>query len=460
MSIVLFQKEAGILVQHSDDSQKIDHVPAYVYRLTMTQEGLLLAKDRKNFIVPEKYFGNVLTRRDIIVEEYKKTTNSLGIILFGRKGTGKSLLSESIANKLLELDIPVFYVESAIPPGLIKAVAKLVGPCLFLIEEFGKIYSEENQAEMVNLFSDSGYNKTMFILTGNGEDDINGNFLNRPGRFLFHIYYDGVDDDVLEEMMSSYELSDTYKFLFRIYNRFNPGSLNTDIFLKLIPYAKNAKSFHEFMELINLLNVPAMCGVQYTLERLMYKGKQTGFTVDTAFIDGVAEITVYVDNEIVEVLKWELGAINKPDGTPFLKGRGFYSNFGSNVKLGNNTTLHVSMTERGIKNIREENGDDKYVSFTIGKCKIMEGMEDYVRLSKKQIEEKEKEKTKSTGETAVDYTTQSVPSAQALSLRLPGFERSPKLDRGAVFETPEGIEGGIPVGRGFFMQPQQAGKSR
>ena len=81
--------------------------PAYYQIKEHPMMGLYLVNKGAKLPVPAELYGSTEKRATKILETYNRKTQGVGVALFGSKGAGKTLLSNVIANKALEQDLPV-----------------------------------------------------------------------------------------------------------------------------------------------------------------------------------------------------------------------------------------------------------------------------------------------------------------------------------------------------------------
>lgn len=144
--------------------------------------------------IDEEFISHVLKR-------YPTMTKSMGILLNGEKGAGKSVIAKTLANKL---GLPIIIINSPVP-GMIDFIAKLDFPCLFFMDEFEKNFAERDfdgeAAAGQSLLSvmDGVYTDGVphvFLLTTNNTH-INENLLSRPGRILYLRKYTSLDPEIV-----------------------------------------------------------------------------------------------------------------------------------------------------------------------------------------------------------------------------------------------------------------------
>jgi len=271
MPTVLSSRDYGIVFKNVDDGVRLDHVPPYVYTLglignPMDGHELLLKKDRKNFNVPPKLYGDNHDYLSMIYDDWRETEGAIGAMLYGKKGCGKTVLSEMIGNKILQNDVPVFLINTKIPAHMIKmTLAACPNGAMVLFDEFEKIYEEDDQKELLILFSDSDLKKVLFVMTVNDAGEINDFLINRPGRVKFWIHYEGIDDRVVSELMEEMKVPKVLRSGIREWARDLGEEVSFDIMKFVCKEALKCTSYAQLVKRIRVLNVPAMRHHDYEL---------------------------------------------------------------------------------------------------------------------------------------------------------------------------------------------------
>ena len=114
-----------------DDLKVEDKIPTGTYDVDFNpMSGYSLTK-RSDFETTEKVYGEHDMLADKMVNRYEHSTKNFGVILGGRKGTGKSLTARLVSEKLLAKDIPTIVVTEN-TPGLAKFLQTIEQSVLFL----------------------------------------------------------------------------------------------------------------------------------------------------------------------------------------------------------------------------------------------------------------------------------------------------------------------------------------
>lgn len=189
--------------------QLVDLLPARVYRYTVreTMAGMDYSLDYADaFKQPERLYGSIFAQKDRILRSYKTQNKNLGVLLHGLGGTGKSTLAKLIALDVVnELQQPVILVQQDSIKHLEYLLANLKQPCMFLIDEFEKMFeSDEDQGFLLTLLDGVYNNNHLFVLTANEKDRINHYLFNRPSRIRYNFYYGALGYDVYSEIVNQH----------------------------------------------------------------------------------------------------------------------------------------------------------------------------------------------------------------------------------------------------------------
>lgn len=151
--------------------------------------------------IPKKIYGDIVPFAKRVCTKYSSKDRNLGVLLVGTKGAGKTITARTIANMLR---LPVIVVsEGYDDPEFISFLTDpALGNCVVLIDEFEKLYDEQN-ADSNKLLSllDGPYNTHhIFIFTANEFYKINSMMKNRPSRIHFLKEFTGLDEDTVQDI--------------------------------------------------------------------------------------------------------------------------------------------------------------------------------------------------------------------------------------------------------------------
>lgn len=145
----------------------------------------------------EKVYGDHEKRLQRILSSYSRFDRSMGVMLSGDKGMGKSLMIRMLADKARdELGVPVIIVDQ--DAGGIADFIDSLGESLVIFDEFEKTFptAGENgnrQHQFLGLFDGVSTHQRLYAITVNDLHDLSGFLINRPGRFHYHLRFDYPD---------------------------------------------------------------------------------------------------------------------------------------------------------------------------------------------------------------------------------------------------------------------------
>ena len=186
--------QTGIMFRIFDDSIKShDKLPNATFDLSFDQKNgchLILRNDLR---VDEKAYGVHTKKLDKVMRSFEISERSLGVILSGDKGIGKSMFAKMICQRAVSEGHPVIIVDACYP-GLARFIASIEQECVVLFDEFDKIFrmtdDKDDQAELLSLFDGTSAGKKLYIVTCNELYSLNSYIINRPGRFHYHFRFD------------------------------------------------------------------------------------------------------------------------------------------------------------------------------------------------------------------------------------------------------------------------------
>lgn len=161
--------------------------------------------------VTEKMYGNGQAKIDRIQAAFKKTTRSLGVILSGAKGIGKSMFTRKLAETASNDGIPVLVIDENIE-GLARFIDSIDDEIMVIFDEFEKRFREmtdddgdvveSDQDQLLSLFDGMSSRKKLYVATCNDLSNLNDFLLNRPGRFHYHIRFDYPDREAVMQYLA------------------------------------------------------------------------------------------------------------------------------------------------------------------------------------------------------------------------------------------------------------------
>jgi DNA-directed RNA polymerase subunit F len=168
--------------------------------------GHFLTKYHEKYVFPYKVYGVNRTFIDRVDLTYQKTTGNLGVLMNGVKGTGKSVTSEQICNRFMEMhNMPVILINQRIN-GLIEFLASIDQDIVVFVDEYEKVFVNEdgraNSTEILTLMDGAlkSEHRRLFLFTTNNKR-IDDNLLERPGRIRYVKEFVDLDRTTIEELV-------------------------------------------------------------------------------------------------------------------------------------------------------------------------------------------------------------------------------------------------------------------
>jgi hypothetical protein len=241
-----------------------DELPLAVYFLKTAQGAMYLEKDTDEIELPERIYGTVTDKTSDVLTTYKAMDSSLGVMLTGYKGSGKSLQMNHIAQTALkDLKLPIIRITEPVHGASFQKFMDTIGEAVILIDEFGKLYPPDkeyddtdtvDQNSLLSFFDGASAQKRIIILTENKTHLINDFIKERPGRVLFHWEYERLEEETLVEYCE-YHLENKEKFLQPIKDFYTSAISFTIDTAKAIVSQCNIFDNKEFSDITARLNI-------------------------------------------------------------------------------------------------------------------------------------------------------------------------------------------------------------
>ncbi len=182
-----------------DDSLRtFDSLPTQTYVVRFSKNrGFFLEKYVDIEITENKIYGAHLDKVNKVLRSFESANRSLGVILSGDKGIGKSLFAKLLAIKAMRRYIPLIVVDTFVP-GIASYLESIEQEVMVLFDEFDKTFGEVKQsdgeaspqAHLLSLFDGVSGGKKLFVITCNELRKLNDYLINRPGRFHYHFRFE------------------------------------------------------------------------------------------------------------------------------------------------------------------------------------------------------------------------------------------------------------------------------
>ena len=206
--------DATVSIAHFNENMISETLPIHIYRVKYQKmAGFFLEKVFNEFKVPSKIYGNVYEKAERICKRYEKDNKSLGALLLGAKGSGKTLLATVIIDKFIkQYNKAVIIVDNnfgELNSEMISFISQF-NNCLFIFDEFEKLFKRQDQELFLNFFDDKFNNNRLSLVISN-DSHISEFLLDRPSRFFYKYNYNKLDNLTIKEILQDHNLSDMYE---------------------------------------------------------------------------------------------------------------------------------------------------------------------------------------------------------------------------------------------------------
>jgi len=249
------QAGSTISVIKYDETALLKELPVKIYNVIADQGGALHLNIIYDRFDDEAVYGTFNERADKILNSFNTREKSLGALLTGNRGSGKTLLTRVVANKAIDLGLPVIIIDRPFSGGAFNEFMNELGEAVVIFDEFAKHYDKDSKdaVAMLSLLDGTASTKKLFLFTENNEYSINKYMLNRPGRIFYHFRYGKLEEAVITDVCND-KLSDTRKTEEIVELSRTLTEFSFDILLAIIEEA-NRYPEETVLQLINSLNI-------------------------------------------------------------------------------------------------------------------------------------------------------------------------------------------------------------
>lgn len=211
------------------------------------------------FSIPEKVYGSLFKNTERFINTFKDREKSTGILLYGEKGSGKTLLSHYICAECNKIEMPTIIITEPFLTDsgnridyFTEFLQSIEQNCIFLFDEFEKVFDEEAQENILSFLGGINFTKSLFLFVANDKFRINQFMFNRPERIYYKMKFSGLEYDFIKEYCEE-KLVDKTKLDSCIQIASTFYSLNFDMLKAIV---EEVNRYNEFPnEALKLLNV-------------------------------------------------------------------------------------------------------------------------------------------------------------------------------------------------------------
>lgn len=179
-------------------------------------QGFFLERNKNKFQVTEKTYGSLTHRIDRIIKTYEDRDVGTGVLLTGLKGSGKTLLSQKVSNKMIDKGLPVILIEQPYSNDAFVAFLNKIGECVIIFDEFAKVFDQiknekDPQNSLLGIFDGNKSFKRLIFVIENNAHRVNEFYINRPGRLFYHFEYSRLEEMVIDEYCDDKKIPEIIK---------------------------------------------------------------------------------------------------------------------------------------------------------------------------------------------------------------------------------------------------------
>lgn len=247
----------GDIYQFGDMFQAVDKLPNETFLMKEDAFGRLFLKQVENQRLPEKIYSNDKDFIEHVTTAFNRIEGSMGVLLTGKKGLGKTFTARVLCDKL---GIPVIKITTGTDnKGIFEFLNKIQQPHVIFIDEFEKMFrksdgdkdsSAVNQQHFLSYLdgNNSSNAKKFFLITTNNY--VNDYMVNRPSRLRYVRTYETISDDTVREIVN--DLLKDEELRKDLLENLNHKELNIDILIKVIEEVNvTGKKYSEFKDFFN-----------------------------------------------------------------------------------------------------------------------------------------------------------------------------------------------------------------
>lgn len=176
---------------HGDDLIVLDSLPSKTYAVRFNPDEGYSLVERPDLTEKGKVYGKREDKVNKVWDSFMSMNRSLGVLMTGDKGIGKSLFSRMISEKASKEGIPTIIVDTDYPQ-ITKFLDSIEQEVVVLFDEFEKVFPAHRGAQdpLLSLFDGVSQQKRLYIVTANDIHGLSPFMISRPGRFHYHIRFE------------------------------------------------------------------------------------------------------------------------------------------------------------------------------------------------------------------------------------------------------------------------------
>ena len=235
--------------------QYFNKISPAIYRLEKNEKNdYYLTYVSMTYELGNTIYGNMVDRKNRIIEKFNHSTVGIAALLYGLKGSGKTTLSKLISNDLVAEGIPVVIIDQDFKDAKFKSFIESMGSVGIIFDEFISVYGTKSQEDLLSFFDGMTKGKRLIMLTTNDVSAIVDQMNNRPGRVYYKMKFGGITKEECANALETVNINDVIKDLL-IYIVSSRDDVSWDILNVLIKEAHDYPNVNDFIDGLEDVNV-------------------------------------------------------------------------------------------------------------------------------------------------------------------------------------------------------------
>lgn len=244
---------------YDSNLETYDKLPAKTYTVLFHPMQGFSLKSVDDFVtLEEKVYGDHYKKVDKVMKTFGSLDRSLGIILSGDKGIGKSIFTQLLAERAISEGIPVIMVTKAYD-GIADYIESIDQEVLVIFDEFEKVFNDKSekgasQDSLLGLFDGTSQKKRIYAITVNELYRVNEFMINRPGRFHYHFRFAYPSADEIKLYLSDKIAEEYHPEIESVVSFSRRVKLNYDCLRAIAFELGNGSTFSDAIQDLNIIN--------------------------------------------------------------------------------------------------------------------------------------------------------------------------------------------------------------
>ena len=247
-----FVKVGNIITPQSQCLEyELEAERCYYLKYDKYEDKSFLLRDGELTLPKKIYGGTGLEER--ILKSFNSSNKSVGVLLEGLKGSGKTLFSKILAKKS---GLPIIIVDEEYPvQRAVEFFAKIEQPICLLFDELEKNTFFWRTDKLLKLLDGVQPGpKKLTIMTCNSINNLDDNLKDRCSRIRYYIHYDGLPLSSIQEIVNDVVENESNKngLADKIFN-----SVKTKSYDNIISICKEINIFPDmlFEDVMSIMNI-------------------------------------------------------------------------------------------------------------------------------------------------------------------------------------------------------------